>query len=94
MYIQETYTEDLVFKKFSDTHKSEIKIPDIEYLTLRKALTKFDSEAYVINMSKSALFNELCNQISTKEMSEKNIIVLLDKNNLTTLQKSSISNTL
>jgi len=87
VYIQEKYTEDLVFEKFSDTHKNEIEIPDIDYLTLRKALTKFNSEAYVINMSKSALFNEFYDQISTKEMSDKNIIVLLDKNNLTTIQK-------
>lgn len=81
--ISNNYTEDIIFNEFvKDNQKWYKNSPSDLFGELKESLAK-DNRYYVINMAKSKNYNRN-NPID--EMSNKNIIILCEDNNLSTVK--------
>jgi hypothetical protein len=81
--ISKNYTEDIIFSEFvKDYGKWYEENPYEKYFDFMESLKKKD-RYFVINMSKINQFDE---DINIDEMAKKNIIILCEKNNLSTIK--------
>jgi hypothetical protein len=81
--IANNYTEDIIFNEFVKNHESWYNsFPSNSFIDLQESLRKKD-RFFVINMAKELEYDS---EGSIKEMADKNIIILCEKNNLKTIK--------
>lgn len=86
VYMEERYTEDIIFEKFAKSYNNKIQIPSEYFSNLKSALLKRKDRAYVINMSKIKGYNEKRDRESIEALINSNIIILCEKNELSTIK--------